>query len=146
MLSLGRETVRRIGLVGVAKLDFKRDPQGGLALLEVNPRFNLWHHPGALAGVNLPGLVYRDLVGLQRPPALGWRAGVQWCNPAHDLPAARAEGVPTWRWLAWACPLRGEVRLRLEDPLPLVRAAVARLPRLARLARLPQIARAGSRR
>ena len=45
------------------KLDFKqREATGGLYLLEANPRFNLWHHAGAVAGVNLPLLVYRDPV------------------------------------------------------------------------------------
>ena len=43
-----------LGLRGVAKLDFKRTAAGELVLLEVNPRFNLWHLPGAVAGVNLP--------------------------------------------------------------------------------------------
>ena len=68
--ALGRELVRRLGLRGVAKLDFKRAPSGELFLLEINARFNLWHHPGAVAGVNLPALVYGDLVGLPRgaPP------------------------------------------------------------------------------
>ena len=28
---------------------------------EVNPRFSLWHHPAAVAGVNLPAAVYRYL-------------------------------------------------------------------------------------
>ena len=56
---LGRTLVQRLGLRGVAKFDFKRAADGRLFLLEVNPRFNLWHHPGALAGVNLPALVFR---------------------------------------------------------------------------------------
>ena len=66
---LGREVVGRLGLRGVAKLDFKRDDHGRLHLLEINPRFNLWHHPGAVAGVNLPAMVYADLTGRERPPA-----------------------------------------------------------------------------
>ena len=64
----GRAIVERLALTGVAKLDFKRDPRGDLRLLEINPRFNLWHHAGALAGVNIPALVYADLVGIPRPP------------------------------------------------------------------------------
>ena len=60
----GRAIVERLALTGVAKLDFKRDPQGNLRLLEINPRFNLWHHAGAIAGVNIPALVYADLVGI----------------------------------------------------------------------------------
>jgi D-aspartate ligase len=44
---LGREVVRRLGLRGVAKLDFKRAPDGGLHLLEVNPRSRRREPPGA---------------------------------------------------------------------------------------------------
>jgi len=47
---LGRELTERVGLRGFAKFDFKRDPDGRLWLLQVNPRFNLWHHVGADAG------------------------------------------------------------------------------------------------
>jgi D-aspartate ligase len=54
---VGRDVVARLGVRGVAKLDFKRDDHGRLHLLEINPRFNLWHHPDAVAGVNLPAMV-----------------------------------------------------------------------------------------
>ncbi|HYA05218.1 MAG TPA: GNAT family N-acetyltransferase, partial [Xanthobacteraceae bacterium] len=90
---LGRSIVERIALTGVAKLDFKRDPQGKLHLLEINPRFNLWHHAGALAGVNIPALVYADLVGIARPPAARAKTGVHWCRAWKDFPAAMAQGV-----------------------------------------------------
>src|SRR5262249_9604133 len=58
----GRSAVERLRLSGVVKMDFKLDGAGRLWLLEINPRFNLWHHPGAVAGVCLPELVYRDCV------------------------------------------------------------------------------------
>jgi D-aspartate ligase len=61
--AIGRDVVRRLGLVGVAKLDFKRTPDGELRLLEVNPRFTLWHHPAAVGGLNIPALVLADLTG-----------------------------------------------------------------------------------
>ena len=52
--------LERLAFVGVVKLDYKRDPRTGrFYLLEVNPRFNLWNHLGAAAGVNLPLLAYR---------------------------------------------------------------------------------------
>src|SRR6185369_15521749 len=61
----GFAVLERLGLTGVVKLDWKRDPRTGrFHLLEVNPRFNLWNHLGAAAGVNLPFLAYQDLLGL----------------------------------------------------------------------------------
>jgi predicted ATP-grasp superfamily ATP-dependent carboligase len=128
----GRELTDRIGLRGVAKLDFKRDEEGRLSLLEVNPRFNLWHHPGAIAGVNLPALVYHDLAGFSRPPAVQTRAGVRWCSLAHDLQAARADGMTTLQWLRWAATCEAKSGFALRDPLPLPAAALWRLRRRAR--------------
>lgn len=99
---LGRELVARLGLRGPAKLDFKRSPDGGLRLLEVNARLTLWVHPGAVAGVNLAELMYRDLAGLPLPPPARARAGVRWVHLRNDRPAARDAGIGTARWAAWA--------------------------------------------
>ncbi len=99
---VGAELLERIGLRGPVKLDFKRSPTGELRLLEVNPRFTLWSHPGAVAGVNLPLLMYADLAGKPRPARRPARPGVRWVSLRRDLGAARAEGVPAARWAAWA--------------------------------------------
>jgi predicted ATP-grasp superfamily ATP-dependent carboligase len=124
---IGRDIVERVGLTGVAKLDFKRAEDGTLWLLEVNPRFSLWHYPGALAGVNIPDLVYRDLTGMPRPPAVGIRAGVRWCAP-RDLLAAGAAGLGLVQWLSFAAASRARPLLSPGDPLPLA-AALLKLVR-----------------
>jgi D-aspartate ligase len=123
----GRAIVERLGLTGVAKLDFKRDPRGNLRLLEINPRFNLWHHAGAMAGVNIPALVYADLVGLPRPPLMRAKAGVRWCRLWKDLPAARAGGLPLTAWLPWALGCEAKSALSWDDPLPFLRSTFHRL-------------------
>jgi D-aspartate ligase len=124
---VGRDIVERLQLTGVAKLDFKRDPQGNLRLLEINPRFNLWHHPGALAGVNIPALVYADLTGSPRPAVARLNAGVRWCRPWKDLPAARAAGMPLTTWASWTFRCEAKSTLSLDDPLPFVRSTLYRL-------------------
>jgi D-aspartate ligase len=136
VMALGRAVIRRLDLRGVAKLDFKRGADGRLCLLEVNPRFTLWHHPAALAGVNVPALVYGDLVGLPRPTVPHARAGVRWCKIWHDGRAARGAGVRLARWLPWALRCEAKSVLSWDDPLPLLGAAAwASLQRLAELAR-----------
>ncbi|HSF01659.1 MAG TPA: ATP-grasp domain-containing protein [Solirubrobacterales bacterium] len=130
--ALGREISRRLGLRGVAKLDFKRGPDGRLRLLEINPRFNLWHHPGAIAGVNIPALVYSDLVGVPRPAPPRWRPGVRWCSLSSDLQAARSEGISPARWLGWALASEAKSGFAWDDPLPLPRAILWRFRRMAR--------------
>jgi D-aspartate ligase len=111
----------------VAKLDFKRDADGRLHLLEVNPRFNLWHHPGARAGVNLPALVYNDLVGLPRPLPQPARPGVRWIYDELDARAAHRDGVPMHRWIPWAVSCETKSIVALDDPVPMVVGALRRI-------------------
>lgn len=93
VLSLGRSVVAKLGFTGVLKIDFKidvRDRQ--LYLLEINARFNLWHHPGTVAGVPIPQLVYQDCTGagFRRPaPMRISRRGVRWVDPQLDRKAYR---------------------------------------------------------
>jgi len=124
--ALGRKIIARLGLTGVAKLDFKRDAEGRLLLFEVNPRFSLWHHVGATAGVNLPALVYRDLIGTPRAAVPRARAGTEWCKPWRDVDAARADGISIWRWLPWALRCPAISAFAWDDPWPLLRAVLHR--------------------
>jgi D-aspartate ligase len=124
---LGREVTTRLGLRGVAKLDFKRDEHDRLHLLEVNARFNLWHHAGAEAGVNLPALVFADQAGLPRPRTQRARPGVRWVYHEHDARAARRQGVPLRRWLPWAMSSEAKAIVAVDDPLPMVMGGVHRL-------------------
>jgi D-aspartate ligase len=121
---LGREIVIALGLRGVAKVDFKRAPDGVLHLLEVNPRFSLWHHPGAVAGVNLPALVYADLTDRPRPAFGRARPGVRWCLPLGDFRAARAEGMSLGAWLRFLRTCEARSQMALSDPLPLLPGAL----------------------
>ena len=121
LASIGRGLAARLGLRGVAKFDFKRAPDGSFVLLEVNPRFNLWHHPGALAGVNLPALVYADLTGRPRPAAGPLRPGVRWVAHVSDALAAREQGLSLMRWLPWAFSAEAKSTLSWDDPMPFVR-------------------------
>jgi D-aspartate ligase len=132
---IGRHCVEKLGLKGVAKLDFKRAPSGELLLLEVNARFNLWHLPGAVAGVNLPALVYADLVGLPRPRVQRPRCCVRWTVAWHDLSAARAGRLSLARWAAWQLRCQTHHVLSLDDPMPFLRGLA--WPRLER--RLPAL-------
>jgi len=135
--SLGADLIQRLDLRGVAKLDFKRSPEGTLYLLEVNPRFSLWHHPGAEAGVNLPALVYDDMVARTRRSTGPAEPGVRWCRLLNDVKAARGEGISFFRWLPWALTCDARATLAWDDPLPFLRGvlwarAAAALRRLRR--------------
>ena len=129
---LGRQTLSRLGLRGPVKLDFERAPSGELYLLEVNPRFNLWHLPGAVAGVNLPALAFAEHVGERPPPAARARPGVRWCDPRYDVRSARADGIALTEWLRWAATCETTSNFAWDDPLPYMATYVG--PALARRA------------
>jgi D-aspartate ligase len=118
---LGRGVVARLALKGVAKLDFKRDDGGRLHLLEINPRFNLWHYPGAIAGVNLPALAYADLTGRERPPVAAVPRRVAWVDPLQDLRASRAVGMSLPAWLRFVAGSEAICGLARADPAPFLR-------------------------
>jgi len=135
--ALGRDVAVRIGLRGVAKFDFKRAPDGGLHLLEINPRFNLWHHLGAVAGVNLPALVYADLTGRSRPRAAIARAGTCWCRLKQDRLAVREAGGSTLAWLLWAARCEASP-IHWDDPMPFLHPKLQRLmPRWPKMRSAP---------
>lgn len=93
VLALGRSVVDKLAFTGVLKIDFKidvRDQQ--LYLLEINARFNLWHHPGTVAGVPIPQIVYQDCTGQgtrQGNAVRVSRHGVRWVDPQLDRKAYR---------------------------------------------------------
>jgi predicted ATP-grasp superfamily ATP-dependent carboligase len=116
--ALGRGALDTLGVRGVAKVDFKRDDRGRLQLLEINPRFNLWHHPAAVAGVNLPALVYADLTGCARPRGRHPARRVTWCAPLLDVRAAYMAGTPPVAWLRWVRRCEAISGLAWDDPLP----------------------------
>lgn len=124
VIDLGREVCRKLALTGVMKMDFKRDARDGrLYLLEVNPRFNLWHHPATVAGVPIPALVYADCVhpGEERPAARIQR-DVRWLSARGDLRALpeyrRAGELSIGGWLRDLVTADVNEDLFLRDPLP----------------------------
>lgn len=125
--AMGRDVLQRLGFTGIAKLDFKRHPvDGSLHLLEINPRYSLWHHLGAKAGLNIPALVYRDLTGLERGPVRKARVGTRWCSPWRDLQAIRSEGRSVLGWLPWMLSTEAKCAIAWDDPLPLPLAVAHR--------------------
>jgi len=139
VMKLGREVLERLRFHGVVKLDFKQEAETErVCLFEVNPRYSLWHHPGAVAGVNIPFLVYRDLVHPEStwPTVARARPGVRWMCLRHDLralPQYRAAGeitVAAWLRQLLTCDVVEE--LSWKDFLPGLMGGMAALKALAR--------------
>ncbi len=133
LAALGHQVAARIPLKGVFKIDFKKDARSGrFYLLEINARFNLWHHMAARNGVNLPQVAYEYLVHGVRPEAAPYRTTFRWLCLRLDLQAYRdlaSRGELTLR--AWLASLLGARMVHdlfsWSDPLPLLRAGSERV-------------------
>jgi predicted ATP-grasp superfamily ATP-dependent carboligase len=134
LAALGRDVVRRLGLRGIFKMDFKRHAvTGRYHLLEVNARFNLWHYLGAKNGVNLPRVAYDYLVHGARSPHVEAATRYRWLALRLDWRHYRREKPPTLQWLA---SLLGAPKVydlwAWDDPLPFFVDLQQYIPRLRR--------------
>ena len=87
--------------------------------------------------MNLPALVYDDMVARTRRSTGPAEPGVRWCRLLNDVKAARGEGISFVRWLPWALTCDARATLAWDDPLPFLRGilwarAAAALRRLRR--------------
>jgi len=135
---LGREIVARLGLAGVFKMDFKRSTANGrFYLLEINTRFNLWHHLGAKNGVNLPRIAYDYLLHGRRPGHVQASETYRWLSFSYDrrayreLAAAGKLGAAGWLWSLLRAPKVYAV-FSWTDPAPFIRYWRGRLGRRLR--------------
>ncbi len=88
--AIGRRIVAQVPLKGVFKIDLKQDTASGrFYVLEINARYNLWHHVAALNGINLPQIAYDYLVQGARPPEMPYRTAFRWLCFRHDFHAYR---------------------------------------------------------
>ncbi|HXR59532.1 MAG TPA: hypothetical protein VN747_09470 [Burkholderiales bacterium] len=140
--AVGHEIAARIPLKGVFKIDLKQDSRTGRFLvIEINARFNLWHHVAARNGVNLPAIAYEYLLhgagaGFNER-AIAYRTRWRWLSFRLDARAARelvARGELGWaRWLGSLLGARKVYDLfSWTDPLPFVRAFARKLGGFAR--------------
>ncbi|MGI9316586.1 MAG: hypothetical protein ACR2QW_04565 [bacterium] len=122
--NLGRAVVERLDFSGVLKIDFKQDVRDKqIYLLEINPRFNLWHHPATIAGVGIPEAVYQDCVEPgSAKPARRARIGVRWMDPWADRMAFKdyvaAGELTPFQWIIQMITVEVNEGFRLSDPLP----------------------------
>ncbi len=100
----GLRFCQRIGLRGLANLEFKLDPRDGvLKLIECNHRFTAVNEIVRQSGIDIATMTYDHLVGNPVARMPSYRTGVRLWSPLEDFKAAgeyRAEGGLTY--LGWA--------------------------------------------
>jgi D-aspartate ligase len=141
-----RSFLDAVGHVGLGGLEFKRDPRdGGMKLLDVNPRWGVGDSLAGQCGMDMAWLHYCTCLDQEEEAPRGYRAGVRWVQLPSVLIAswaARREGRGSI--LQTLMHLRGEVHhavLAWDDLAPLT-LSVRRMLR-SRLARTRPASRAG---
>jgi predicted ATP-grasp superfamily ATP-dependent carboligase len=122
--SLAERFLSLIGYYGVAEVEFMQDPRdGSFRLIEVNPRVWGWHALAIYAGVDLPYMLYKDMLGesIESPCAL---KDVKWIRLITDIPTVAVEimqGRMTIR--EYLKTMKGRTRdavFSINDPLPFI--------------------------
>lgn len=125
---LTRDICRRLGLVGYASIEFKREPETGRWLvLEITPcRVDRQAGVTEIARRSVVAAWYATLAGSAPDPVRPLRIGVRWASPSNDLRSLRTYlHNREWSLFAW---LWSYLRVRrcevfsLRDPWPLVAA------------------------
>ena len=133
---LGRAAVEKLGFSGVLKIDFKQDQSDNrIYMLEVNPRFNLWHHPATVAGVGIPEAVFWDCVepGTVEPIQCA-KKRVRWIAPLSDARAFReyhlSGQLSRARWLLEVMTAQVNEGFQITDPMPMIHDVARGLARM----------------
>lgn len=88
MEHVGRHALESLDYVGVASVCFKTEAASGRRLIhEINGRLPAWHDAFRISGVDLPFLMYSDLLGLHFTPAHNAAAEGKWVTLAGDIRA-----------------------------------------------------------
>jgi len=83
---MGTKILKEMNYYGLAEVEFMYDPRDETyKLLEINPRVWGWHTLALAAGVNLPYLIYQDILG-EEVGLDGFKIGVKWARLVTDTP------------------------------------------------------------
>jgi D-aspartate ligase len=122
-----------IDFYGIAEVEFIRDPRDNYyRLIEVNPRVWGWHTLAIAAGVDLPYILYKDMIGesttVQRPSK-----NVKWVRLTTDLPIVILEMMKgNMKIRDYVSSMRGKKEFAVfahDDPFPFF-AEIAMIPYL----------------
>lgn len=107
---------------GISEVEFMKDPRDGKCkLIEINARFWAWHSLAIAAGVDLPYMLYLDMLG-KRVQVNGFEKGVNWFRLLVDIPtSAVMVAKKKMRISTYIRSWRGKKTFSvfsLKDPLP----------------------------
>ncbi len=104
MSRMSLDILKKIHFKGPIKIDYKLDEETNrLYMLELNPRYNMWHYIGARAGINLPALAYNYLLNRETGDVqthyetdIVWISGFQELLTVRDMKKRGLITLPQW--------------------------------------------------
>lgn len=113
-----------INFYGIGEVEFMQDPRDHqYKLIEVNPRVWGWHTLAIAAGVDLPYLLYQDMVGeeIEIPGSI---KQIKWVRLTTDLPTVFLEIIKGRMKISeYMTTMKGKMQdavLSANDPLPFI--------------------------
>ncbi|MGH7827434.1 MAG: hypothetical protein ACREQ7_19945 [Candidatus Binatia bacterium] len=148
VVELGLQLLKTIGYVGMANLEFKHDLKDGtFKLIEANVRSGERIALAIAAGVDIPRIAYRDIVGEPTAPIDDYETGVKWVNVINDSAAFfwhYRKRLSWWRWCRSLLEARSHAYFSWDDPLPFLDHVFQTLKQIApRLYRYLKIRKMG---
>jgi D-aspartate ligase len=135
LAELGRAFMRRVGVRGLANVEFKRDARDGrLKLIECNHRFTAPNEQFRIAGIDIALFTYCRLAGRPTPAVDRYRAGVRLWHPGTDarafLALRRRGELSLAGWLRSVARRQHFPLFRWDDPQPSLGLHAVRARRL----------------
>ncbi len=124
VVALGLRLLQDVGYQGIANIEFKQDSRdGAFKLIEVNVRGGERIALAVAAGVDIPYIAYRDVIGEAIPPTRSYKTGVTWVNLIHDFSAfslfyRRIEKTSWCRWIRMGFAAQTHAFFAWDDPVP----------------------------
>lgn len=125
MVELATRILKAMGYYGLSEVEFMWDPRDGqYKLIEINPRPWGWHTLAIGAGVDLPYLLYRDMLGEEVGQNGVTPRQAKWIRLVTDIPtAASAILKGRLRFGDYIRSLKGKKQFAvfsIKDPLPFI--------------------------
>jgi predicted ATP-grasp superfamily ATP-dependent carboligase len=122
---IGESIINKTQLIGPIKIDFKYSVKDDTYyLLELNPRFNMWHYLGSVSGINIPQIAYQYLQGVTTKIDTNYRTDIKWFNIRRDLAAGfeyyRSSRLSLYNWLKSYSGKKIYDKFSWNDPLPAI--------------------------
>ena len=122
ILRVSMETARKLRMVGLCNMQYKRDKHGRLKIMELHIRNSVWSYLGKASGMNLYYYAYLDQQGFPWPYPNDYRTGVKFIDLKRDVKALLAyRKTGEWTLMRGLRSWKGKVVfhiLNFRDPLP----------------------------